>query len=76
MHAMKQFDDDMSGYLDREEFYRLMKYLSGNLKKGKHDYSSKDQLGRKKDKKSGKHKEKKSKEGKEGKDKKDKKSKY
>merc|ERR1711957_210119 len=54
MHAMKQFDDDMSGYLDREEFYRLMKYLTGNLKKGKFDYNSHDKLGRKKDKKEGK----------------------
>merc|ERR1712166_1573543 len=63
MYAMKQFDDDMSGYLDREEFYRLMKYLSGNLDKGEYDYSKGEKVGRKTDKKQ-------EKTGKEGKDKK------
>merc|ERR1711957_951598 len=47
MYAMKQFDDDMSGYLDREEFYRLMKYLSGNLDKGEYDYSKGEKVAKK-----------------------------
>merc|ERR1712183_668567 len=75
MYAMKQFDDDMSGYLDREEFYRLMKYLSGNLNKGQYDYKSNDKVGRKKDKKEGKGKKDKSGKNKEKKDK-DKKDKH